>query len=92
MPGFNGTGPQGAGPMTGRGMGPCGNGRAAGPGAGRGLGRGFGRGLGFGRGFGAGYRQPTKAEESANTKAYIQNLEAELQDAQGYLKDLQSKK
>ena len=42
MPGFDGTGPSGLGPRTGRGMGPCG----------RGLGfrRGYGRGMGFGRG------------------------------------------
>ena len=42
MPGFNGTGPRGMGPMTGRGMGPCG----------RGFGRGMGYGMGYGRGFG----------------------------------------
>ncbi|MBN1923978.1 MAG: DUF5320 domain-containing protein [Nanoarchaeota archaeon] len=33
MPGFDGTGPNGRGPMTGRGMGPCG----------KGMRRGFGR-------------------------------------------------
>lgn len=43
MPGFNGTGPNGAGPMTGRGMGSC-------------AGRGMGRGLGHGAGKGAGRR------------------------------------
>ncbi len=66
MPGFNGTGPLGEGPMTGWGMGNCGTGRradgasnnvAARPlGWGRGLGRrgfrGRGRGYGFGRGMG----------------------------------------
>ena len=36
MPGGDGTGPMGRGPLTGRGMGSCG----------RGLGRGFGRGYG----------------------------------------------
>lgn len=41
MPGFNGTGPEGMGPKTGRGMGNCG--------VGRGLGRSVGRRL-FGRG------------------------------------------
>lgn len=51
MPRKDGTGPTGAGPMTGRGAGPCGGG-AAGGGLGRGFGR--GRGGGFGRGFGAG--------------------------------------
>ena len=37
MPRFDGTGPQGAGPITGRGLGPCG--------AGAGIRRGFGRGM-----------------------------------------------
>jgi hypothetical protein len=39
MPNKNGTGPMGNGPMSGRGMGRCGGGRAAGPGRGMGLGR-----------------------------------------------------
>lgn len=53
MPGFNGTGPNGMGPMTGRGMGYCNNNNT---GAGRGMGRsvGFGRGMGRGMGFGRG--------------------------------------
>lgn len=54
MPGFDGTGPLGQGPMTGRGLGNC-NPNAAGYGAGRGLGRGMGRG--FGRGMGRGFRR-----------------------------------
>jgi len=60
MPGFNGTGPSGAGPMTGRGMGRCGYGASRG--AGRGwFGRGFRR---IGQGLGYGFRRPwTKAEE-----------------------------
>ena len=48
MPYRDGTGPEGRGPFTGRGMGPCG--------------RGFGREMGFRR-FGMGYRRPTKDEE-----------------------------
>ena len=55
MPGFDGTGPQGRGPMTGRGLGPCGSGRAFRRGFGRGFGRGFRRGVG--RGFGRGFRR-----------------------------------
>lgn len=90
MPAFNGTGPQGAGSMTGRGLGPCGGGAAYGRGMGRGMGRGLGRGLGFGRGYA--YRQPTKTEETADTKAYISDLEAELKEMKDYLKDLQTKK
>jgi len=41
MPRFDGTGPMGQGPGTGRGLGPCG--------AGLGMGRGFYGGYGFGR-------------------------------------------
>ncbi|HOT63497.1 MAG TPA: DUF5320 domain-containing protein [Treponemataceae bacterium] len=53
MPNRNGTGPLGAGPLTGRGMGPCGGyGRAS---YGRGLGMGFGGGRGFGFGRGRGW-------------------------------------
>jgi hypothetical protein len=49
MPGKNGAGPMGAGPLTGRGFGNCaGQGQGA---AGQGLGRGFGQG-GNGRGRG----------------------------------------
>jgi hypothetical protein len=62
MPGFDGTGPMGAGPMTGGGRGLCNPAYAgSGPwygggfGYGRGLGRGRGRGLGFRRGFGPGF-------------------------------------
>jgi hypothetical protein len=70
MPGGNGTGPAGMGPMTGRGAGFCAGyavpgyanpvgGRGYGMGFGRG--RGMGRGRGFGRGFGragTGYGMP----------------------------------
>lgn len=53
MPGRDGTGPMGAGAMTGRGMGLCAGG-VPGYGTGRGLGLGLGwrRGFGCGRGFG----------------------------------------
>ena len=57
MPGGNGTGPSGEGPLTGRGLGSCGSGVSnAAPNNNQGRGRGFGRGLGFGRGFGRGRR------------------------------------
>jgi len=55
MPGFNQRGPQGLGPMTGRGMGVCGNRNMAGTGYGAGYGAGY-CGRGFGRGFGGGGR------------------------------------
>jgi hypothetical protein len=62
MPGFNGTGPAGMGPMTGGARGYCNPSQIAygpalasapgywGAGYGRGFGRSFGRGRGFGRG------------------------------------------
>ena len=61
MPGLDGTGPMGAGPMTGGGWGRCNpSGRSyatSGFGGGRGFrggfGPGFGRGRGYGRGFGS---------------------------------------
>jgi hypothetical protein len=58
MPGFNGTGPMGAGPMTGGARGHCnsaGAGYAPAYGRGYGYGPGYGRGRGFGAGFGAGF-------------------------------------
>lgn len=39
MPGYDQTGPRGQGPMTGRGLGPCGGGFRRGFGCGRGYGR-----------------------------------------------------
>lgn len=52
MPRGDGTGPNGAGAMSGRGMGRCGTNR--GTGAGRSMGRGAGRGMGRGAGRGMG--------------------------------------
>ena len=52
MPGFDGTGPWGTGPMTGGGRGFCVTAGAGRGWYGRGGGRGYGRGRGFGRGFG----------------------------------------
>ena len=56
MPGFDGTGPMGAGPMTGGGRGYCVTpvGDVRSPFGGRSFGRG-GRGRGWGRGFGRGF-------------------------------------
>ena len=45
MPNRNGTGPEGKGPKTGRGLGSCGDGVPRGGGRGMGLGRGRGRGV-----------------------------------------------
>ena len=62
MPGGDGTGPMGMGPMTGRGAGYCAGypnpgymNSIPGRGWGRGFGRGWGRDRGWGRGFGRGW-------------------------------------
>jgi hypothetical protein len=96
MPSFDGTGPCGQGPMTGRGMGPCG--RGMGRGYGRGYGRGFGRGLGrgFGRGFGpAAPVQPvwepvpiTKDQEKQMLQDEMKYLEQGISEIKKRLQDL----
>ena len=64
MPGFDRTGPQGAGPMTGGARGYCNpatRATAAGVNTPRGAGYGRGYGRGFGRGYGRGYYPPPAA-------------------------------
>jgi hypothetical protein len=77
MPGFDGTGPDGLGPMTGRGMGPCGNNQ--GRGRGRGMGRGMGRSLRQGYcPFFPNNNAPTPPERIDVLKAYKKELEEEI--------------
>ena len=66
MPGFDKTGPQGKGPVTGGGRGTCRQNDQAGGGQGRGGGRGRkqGAGKGGGRGMGQGQRQRFAADEA----------------------------
>jgi len=82
MPGGNGTGPLGVGPMTGRGMGFCaGNTNfVARRGYGMGLGRGgrMGRGSGFGRGFGFnGVPGPYPAPRNLTTDQELEALKGQ---------------
>ena len=77
MPGFDKTGPQSQGPLTGRGFGPC-----------RG-GRGYGRGLG--RYFGWNTPQ-TKTEKIEDMQAYKKALQEEMADLEKQLADLQKQK
>jgi len=68
MPGKNGTGPFGEGPMTGRGYGFC---------TGNGLRTKLRRGLGYGcrRGFGNGYYRQSNSAISSNTSQHsLENL------------------
>ncbi len=79
MPGQDGTGPIGNGPLTGRGLGPCGCGMR----------RGFGRG--FGRGFYWRYAEPaalTKEEQKKILEAELKEIEAEKQGIEKRLKEL----
>jgi len=86
MPGQDRTGPSGQGPLTGRGLGPCGAG-------GRGIGfrRGFGRGFGRGRGFGLRVAEPvalTKEQEKKILEAELAEIEAEKAEIGKRLKEI----
>lgn len=88
MPRFDGTGPMGQGPMTGRGAGPCGMGY------GRGYGGGFPRGIRRGiRGFFGQRFWPTQpsspSEEKKNLKDEIRYMEEDLKEAKKYLSELE---
>lgn len=83
MPGFDGTGPNNQGPLTGRGLGPCG----------RGLGfrRGFGRGFGRSFGFATPFMQPqiiTEVEEKELLQEELEVLKQEMQEIQKRLKEI----
>ncbi len=91
MPRFDGTGPTGAGPGTGWGLGPCGAGMAWRRGFGRGLG--YGRGLGWRR-FGGYLYQPqiTKKEEKEILEDEVVDLEEELKAIKARLAELRGQK
>lgn len=79
MPAYDQTGPQGMGPMTGRGFGPCG--------------RGFGRRMGFGRGLGRyfGWNTPqTKEEKVKDIQAYLNALKEEIEDVEKQLAEVKN--
>ncbi len=80
MPYFDGTGPGGQGPLTGRGFGPCGNGR------------GIGRRMGFGRGFRSWFSNPTKTEIKEDLDQYRKGLEEELEQVKSEQKKLEEDK
>lgn len=99
MPGYDGTGPNGSGPMTGRSLGRCG-GNAAGnsfAGAGRG---GFPRGCGRGRAFGGGRGQgarwfaqsPDSADESSYLKREAEALKSRLSDLNERIAELEQER
>ena len=102
MPGFDGTGPVGEGPGTGRGFGPCvGNRPRLGGFRGSGYGRGIGRGAGGGPGRGAcrwwagdpvPYYGPAWSgtdDEKAYLKDQTEQLKAELAKMEKRMADLE---
>jgi hypothetical protein len=105
MPGFDRTGPQGQGPMTGGGFGYCGAGRRRGdlsalgggygrPGGGRGFGSGRGRGMARGRGIGRGYGRPWERSGvpmGANPETALSELQRQAEDLKSHLKDLEAR-
>ena len=107
MPGFDRTGPEGRGPRTGRGFGPCGRGIGYGAGAGFGRRAGFGRGrgMGFGRGFRRfaaplnpepvyDYPQQavlTKEEEIASLRSEKELAERDIKDMQEEIKAIEKR-
>jgi len=85
MPGRDGTGPSGQGPLSGRGLGPCG----------RGLGfrRGFGRGFGWRRFY---FDEPafepitlTKEEQKKILEEELKEIETEKEAIEKRLKEMQ---
>ena len=86
MPGQDGTGPLGQGPMTGRGLGRCGNGiqRRSGRGFGQGFGNGFGRGFGFRR-----QVSLTKDEEKKILESELKELDLDKQEIEKRLKEIE---
>lgn len=94
MPGFDRTGPQGMGPMTGGGRGWCrrpGGGGGYGMGYGRGRGgRGFGRGARFG--WGAGYAAPAPSPVVAQPQAdTLDTLRAEAELTRNRLAEIEQR-
>lgn len=84
MPFRDATGPLGQGPMTGRGLGPCGGGMS--------YGRGYGRGRGWRR---WGYYppiQPTEKEEKEMIQEEMSLLKEQMRTFEDRLEELKKKK
>lgn len=80
MPNFDGIGPRGMGPKTGKGFGPCG--------FGFGWRKRFGSGRGMGRYFGNWNWPETKDDKLQSLKDYQKALEEELEDVKKESEDL----
>ena len=101
MPRGDGTGPNGEGPMTGKGLGYCAGFNMPGF-MNCGFGRGFGRGMGRGRGFAWRARamqvmpvqQPavlTEADEKKILEAELEDIKSEMKEIEKRLKELRAK-
>jgi hypothetical protein len=77
MPGQDGTGPLGLGPLTGRGLGPCGCGMR------RGFGRGYGRDFGFRR-----QVTLTKEEKKKILEAELKEIDLKKQEIEKRIKEM----
>ena len=92
MAGLDGKGPNGQGPMTGRGLGFCSGSNVPGymnSGVGRGMGRRFGRGFGFRQGFVQVQPQViTKTQEKEMLKQELEAIKAEQTEIEAQLKKL----
>jgi hypothetical protein len=77
MPRQDRTGPLGLGPLTGRGLGPCGCGMQ------RGFGRGYGRGFGF-----RSQVTLTKEDEKRILEAELKEIDLEKQEIEKRLKEI----
>ena len=82
MPYKDRTGPLGQGPLTGRGFGPCGDGKS------------MGRRVGFGRGrgFRSWFASLSKDEVKEELNSYKKNLEEELEQVKAEQKKLEEEK
>lgn len=100
MPRGDRRGPDGMGPMTGRGLGFCDGfnspGFTRGGGFGRGFGRGFNRGRGWGMGCGRGrgfggiayYDEPNYSQQTDPSLASSESVREEISSVEKYLKEL----
>lgn len=96
MPGFDRTGPQGQGSMTGGARSLCnpvtGFGYGRGFGVGRGYGRGYGRGMGYGYGPGYGQRYSLdQADETTQLKAEADYMKSSLDAINKRIEELEKK-
>ena len=83
MPAMDRTGPLGQGPLTGRGLGPCGAGFR------RGFGRGMGRGFGFRRfAMAPQTMELTQADEKKILQEELKEIELERKEIEKRLKEL----